>query len=799
MIIDGYLKVPDNHQFYEVNKLLKLECLCNNPEYYTRKKMGFSLRNIPKKISFRKKVGNEFWYPRFLAEEYIKNFKKYLNLSYGSNIEFKTRIKLRDFQIPVVEETLKFMKSHLGGCIQAIVGSGKCCSFETTKVLTDNGFKKLKNVKVGDYIYDNTGNTVKVIKKINDGFKKCYRVRFSDNTFVDCDQEQLFRVKKYWGSKEVDVTLKEIKEENKKWQIPITKPINFSEKDILIDPYLLGCLIADGSFLHNHVTFYNSEKDILDKVTKNLPKECDLSIISQNRFSPGYRIKKVKRGNEKNIIVKCLTFYRLMNKYSYEKFIPKEYLYNSIEIRQKLLQGLFDCDGYIGGNNNEYSTTSKQLAKDIRFLVESLGGKVNISTRVSKWIYKGEKKEGRDNYRLYIVLPNEVSFFSSKKHKEKFIPKSKYNNAARKIISVKYIGEKEVGCITVDNKSNLYLIQNCIVIHNSVIALDIMSKLKKTTCVIVHKTFLANQWIEYIKEFLLIPENRIGIINGDNIDIENKWIIVCLVQSLLASSTSQPKEFYNQFGMVIFDEVHHFSANTFREVIGKFSCRYRLGISATPNRVDGMEEVFFKHIGRVCFVSEVRQVVPDVYIIKGNILIASERPFMNYLGKVQLWKVEEFLCNSEIRNKKIVENIISAVKAERKVLILSGRRKHLELLKGMLEIELEQKHIHTTIGFYMGGMKEKELKISEKCTVIFGTFSMSSEGLNLPLVDTLILTTPKSNIEQSIGRVLRKVEGKKVPVVIDFADNIGICKNMLKKRKILYRSLKYNIKKECIL
>jgi superfamily II DNA or RNA helicase len=456
MIIDGYLKIPIEEE--KLNKLLKLECLCNNPEYYTRKRMGFSLKDIPRKISIRKKIGNEFWYPRFLAEKYIKNFKEHLKVEYGTNIDFKTKITLRDFQIPVVEETLKFMKGHLGGCIQALTGTGK-----------------------------------------------------------------------------------------------------------------------------------------------------------------------------------------------------------------------------------------------------------------------------------------------------------------------------------------------------SVMSLDVMSKLKKTTCIVVHKKFLANQWVEYIKEFLLIPENRIGIINGNKIDIEDKWIVVCLVQSLLAKSTSQPESFYRQFGMVIFDEVHHFSARTFQKVIGKFPCRYRLGISATPCRKDGMEDVFFKHIGEICFTSEVRQITPNVYIIKGNTLIASERPFKNYLGKVQLWKVEEFLCNSEIRNRKIIENIISAVKAERRVLILSGRRKHLELLMGTLLIELKQKHVHTTLGFYMGGMKEEELKKSEKCMIIFGTFSMSSEGLNLPLVDTLILATPKSSIEQSIGRILRKVDGKKTPIVIDFADNIGICKAMLKKRKDLYKELKYNIKKEYIL
>ena len=98
-----------------------------------------------------------------------------------------------------------------------------------------------------------------------------------------------------------------------------------------------------------------------------------------------------------------------------------------------------------------------------------------------------------------------------------------------------------------------------------------------------------------------------------------------------------------------------------------------------------------------------------------------------------------------------------------------------------------------TSGFYMGEMEQKDLDETTKKQVILATFAMASEGLDIPDMDTVILTTPMSSVQQSVGRIIREVKGKKKPIVVDFVDEIGICKRMAMKRVNEYKKLKYKV------
>ena len=98
----------------------------------------------------------------------------------------------------------------------------------------------------------------------------------------------------------------------------------------------------------------------------------------------------------------------------------------------------------------------------------------------------------------------------------------------------------------------------------------------------------------------------------------------------------------------------------------------------------------------------------------------------------------------------------------------------------------------TTVGYYIGGMKQKELDKSEKANVILGTYPMSSEGLDIPTLDAAIFATPKSSIEQSIGRITRKVH-ETLPIAYDIVDNFSVFPNQLKKRMRVYKRLKFDV------
>jgi superfamily II DNA or RNA helicase len=123
-------------------------------------------------------------------------------------------------------------------------------------------------------------------------------------------------------------------------------------------------------------------------------------------------------------------------------------------------------------------------------------------------------------------------------------------------------------------------------------------------------------------------------------------------------------------------------------------------------------------------------------------------------------------------------------KCNRKILVLTDRKAHCEYIKNMLN--------DMSVGIYYGGMKMEELKKTNECRIIVATYQMASEGYDNPELDTLILASPKCNVEQAVGRILRK-KNKNIPVVVDINDCISIFNNWNKKRQSFYKSRKFKI------
>ncbi len=326
----------------------------------------------------------------------------------------------------------------------------------------------------------------------------------------------------------------------------------------------------------------------------------------------------------------------------------------------------------------------------------------------------------------------------------------------------------------------------------TITTLEVAARLKVTALVLVHKEFLLDQWRDRILQCFDISPDDIGYVQQDTCDFEGKKIVIALVQSLLARE--YPEELYTWPGMLIVDEVHRFAAPTFRTAIVKFPARYRLGITATPKRQDGLERVFFTHIGDITAVGEKRKIVPTINMVKTNVLVASERPFKDYRGKISFVKVVSWLAEHDARNRQLARMIVQAIQADRKILLLSARREHLVTLKKLVEIECERVGVRTTIGYYVGGLTAEQRAISETRQVMLGTYSMAREGLDVPDLDTLFLATPQKDIVQAVGRILREFKGKKAPLVIDLVDPISICHGLAKARMREYKNMGWKVK-----
>ena len=335
------------------------------------------------------------------------------------------------------------------------------------------------------------------------------------------------------------------------------------------------------------------------------------------------------------------------------------------------------------------------------------------------------------------------------------------------------------------NKSNGGIISVPCGWGKTIMALYIISKLNRKTIIIVHKEFLLNQWRERINEFL--PHARVGIIQGPKIDVNNKDIVLAMLQSI--SIKDYDSKIFKDFGFTIVDECHHIAAEVFSRSLPKINSYYSLGLSATPKRADGLGKVFNMFLGPSVYKIDKDEKCVDVRIISYNEVhnLKYNHEEMNYMGKLCMPRMINNIINNNNRNYLILYLAKDLVKKGRQVIILSDRRNQLKYLHEKLSNNDE-----LTVGYYVGSMKQKDLKQSEKANIILGTFPMAAEGLDIPTLDAAIFASPKSNIQQSIGRITRKVH-KTLPIAYDIVDNFSIFPNQYKKRLRLYKKLNYNI------
>ena len=323
----------------------------------------------------------------------------------------------------------------------------------------------------------------------------------------------------------------------------------------------------------------------------------------------------------------------------------------------------------------------------------------------------------------------------------------------------------------------------------TVMALNIISKLKRKALVIVHKTFLMNQWIERIETFL--PNAKVGRIQGEIIDIEDKDIVLGMLQSL--SNKEYDPKIWDQFGLCVFDECHHLSAEVFSNIMINVVTNYNLGLSGTMERKDGLSKVFHYFIGPVIH-KEKTDITCEV-IVKG-IKINNEEIFEDVKTDQRgnpLYSLMINKLNYEKRNNFILSIIEHELKinSKQQIMILAQTKLLLDDLYNKITEKIKTSDILLTVGFYMGGMKEEKLKESETKQLILGTYAMASEGLDIKTLTTLIMATPKSDVCQSVGRILRSKHSS--PLVIDLIDDHIILKNQFKKRSAYYKSKNYKV------
>ncbi len=313
----------------------------------------------------------------------------------------------------------------------------------------------------------------------------------------------------------------------------------------------------------------------------------------------------------------------------------------------------------------------------------------------------------------------------------------------------------------------------------------------RSTLVIVHRAHLLKQWEEAFESFTRVGGKRVrtGLVRSNSCDYGPRFpVSVGMLKSL--AERDYPEEFYSSWGLILIDEVHHIPARTWLEAVAKFDGRYFVGLTATLRRKDGLQPIFDYTLGPVFYRLTRDQIQAEAVFYPLYFLGSTD--YLYTAGMLNRTLVEKRLANLESRNRLIAEEITKAVEQGRKrIMVFSGTRIHLANIFDQLAPKMQNK-----AGFYIGARKDEELEKVKGKRIILATYQMGDEGLDIQDIDTVMLATPRPDVEQPVGRAFRFYVEKRAPIIVDFVDClIGLVK-WGERRRLQYLRMGVTVKNQ---
>ena len=350
------------------------------------------------------------------------------------------------------------------------------------------------------------------------------------------------------------------------------------------------------------------------------------------------------------------------------------------------------------------------------------------------------------------------------------------------------------------------------------ISLWLACELGIKTGVVCHDTAMMKQWVERIEQF--VPKARIGIVQQDRVELEDKDIVIFSLKTV--AKRKYAKDAFADIGLVIWDEIHLMCTQLFSQAFPKLATKHTLGLSATPYRKDKCHQIFQWYIGPVVYM---RKRAPDdtIEVQCQTLLLEDIEVSYNKWGKINYTSTAVQCVNRPDRTEFIARQAAELASQGRTILVLGEYVKHLKSLKKAIVAQrpvkpldaASRKRIHgvfwgklppemlhmicnktqepVSVGLYIGEMKHDQRAASAKMDIILGTYKLASVGMDIPSLNTLILASPRKEIEQSVGRILRKRNEEFPPLIIDIIDNHSLFKSMSRVRKKFYELYGYTI------
>ena len=353
----------------------------------------------------------------------------------------------------------------------------------------------------------------------------------------------------------------------------------------------------------------------------------------------------------------------------------------------------------------------------------------------------------------------------------------------------------------------------------TVCSIWVLTQLRRRALILVHSGALADQWYSRIGTFL--PGVRVGRIQQDTVDVDGCDVVVGMIQSVVRRDYD--KNMLATFGTVVVDEAHHVAAPSFASCLRKLPARYVLGLSATPDRKDGLGHILPWLLGPVAFEAqrETNELV-DVRMVD-YVDPSNQVELLDYQGKPRYVKMLTSITINPERNRQIAQAIVKNVKQGRCLIVLSERRDQLVHIQSLLLAEEQSVDITVerprkrrrksdpppealppppsdaklVVARVVGGTTEEVRDHGFKhFNVLLSTYAYAAEGIDIPRLDTLVMASPGVNVKQTVGRILRQHSGKKTPLVIDVKDPFSLFSAIGWKRHNYYSSQNYRISYE---
>jgi phosphate starvation-inducible protein PhoH len=526
------------------------------------------------------------------------------NFKFSINCKFKNKKQKLLFD-SIMDNRITFVRGP--------AGTAKAQSLDS-KVLTPEGWVLMGDIRVGDQVMTPQNTITTVTGVFPQGIKDIYKITFSDDSFTECCDEHLWAVRNEQGrNKRVKsrkfkiLQLKEIKNKinirgRLNFDIPITDPIEFKSKNLKIDPYLMGLLLGDGC-LRNAIGFSTNDEEIYNYIKDTVNKySCKITDNVGKNNTKYFNI--VSNNNDRiNNILNFIKEYELFNTLSDTKFVPKDYLYSSVQDRKDLLAGLLDTDGTINKGSITFCTTSESLKNNVTEIVNSLGGVVKTKSRIGKYTKNGISKECKRYYLLHIAL--NFNPFKLKRKRFLYTPRTKYK-PARFIKSIEFVGKKEAQCISVEDDNHLYITDNYIVTHNTFISLVAALALLKMPKYNINKIVLVKPIVEITsnKGLGALPgelnekidpyfdhfyENLSKLVSQETIKFlkDGKYISDVVLNYMRGATFGRYDADGNPIGqVVIMDEAQNMTASEMKTFISRMGENSKLVIIGDPDQID---------------------------------------------------------------------------------------------------------------------------------------------------------------------------------------------------------------------